>query len=1592
MRWRSSGVGESATALEKEIDSQPCESTTTSSSSTSSSSPINDEPDSTSSSSGLISGGAIANYSQQPQSSSSSQLLSPDIALGSAADIGDPGDPPYNSSLTHSHSSQRVDDDDGEEEGQEESSSLSQANTKELQKVTAEDDAEGADQEVPWKPQATQSTCEFTHTIKNYSQKRDSGCKKAEYSSTTVDEFGNRWRLIVYVNGNGRASNHHLSLFLQVADADDLPFGWKKAVSYVLTLEHPTGANLSYAKRNPDKTFKLCPKAIDWGWSQFITSDRIQQEGFVQDDSLVVRASVTVKSSSVSIDLDDAELYLKCAVEEGKPDAVQLCLDQGASVNCQFKDDLYTPLHTACSSSTGEDANDNSSDSNNLGSMQVLKLLLNKGADGNACNKWRETPLLIAANNGHRSAVEALLKHGADPSLCSEAGWSALTFAAHKGYDDIVALLLRAGAPVNCRVTEDSSTPLHKACAGSKPGHLTSVKLLLDNGADVHALNKWRETPLLTAANHGQAGAVDALLRAGADPCKCTDTGWSPLSIAAYKGHDDVVRLLLEEGAPTEEADPTLSALLQAATKGLPGTVELLLRHGADHTVTTKKGDTALSILVEQNLIDAAADMVTEYKASIPRCSRDRKKVQRARLLINLRMKQQQREDLNGSTDDDGDESDKEDNVEGTAQHDNKGQKQSTSVPKKKNKKKKKKMTAEDKAKAAEEALLLELEQEDAQRHKEEQEANKKSAKKRKKKERERQHKKEQEEKRLAEEREREEKLRKEREAKEAKERAERERLAAIKRKEEEEKRKRQLQQQREQQQREQQQREQQQKQKEKELKEQKERAANAANASLNTNEKKGKQTRMKAGKREPQTEQATVPAARADAQTQRPSTQNPPTAVAPAAGRNSSSIPVAPGTQKAIGNMPGKGRGWETKQTAANLPEPNQTPPKTGINSTEFPVGTNPISSSNASTNFLTPRREDKPIPFELFHGSPKPVQSPFAPMGEMSNMMNPNPALQQTFSQNETGLNGLASAFSAKTTDVPSVSLFRREKVKELLQRCAIARSSAEVLGVINELTIKKVLYRWMVRSAHESSASLDCLIPSWTDFDQLTIFFQRQFISEGRKGVASSGPHGTMVSMELLKDAGTAMALLCHGLAKDLVNFRRRVEEQIPQDWTDTSIGMHASEMRNGNNSMVVVDWSNRSQIYLPIAMFTKLRERYVGHPSRLLCSIFTAKIRYETKHLFVAGTSMDYRLPPDTVSTLSMKASVSAEVWSDPIATLSGNVFWGQFPDVDSVFGGLEPFGKEGSEGILVKHGGSVCVVPPVYSTVASHYMQRMNDILGLADQNRVPVSFCVFLRAECFLDWSNAPTANDLQLLDPRLRDFGTNVVRVEQLSAGRHSYFSEGSGALETSLSGSLFVLLQNEAGRARFEMRDSTVVEIIRSMGGHVQLSNEPQLMNPLSFPTQEFAPTNKSSLIPPGGYFDSRPVPVSPVANQAAASDFGTIGGTAIANTFAGPAKNTESVSGLIDAIATHYEGSGTTDISGPRRRGRLFDLVDNGEEDNLNDVDVVSGMLGKLNVDLFQNPVAQDVDIEAISLYGIGGKSTSGGLQPRSRGPFG
>ena len=1355
-----------------------------------------------------------------------------------------------------------------------------------------DDEADSEDMYPTWSPQNVQSTTEFTHIIADYANKRESGCKKAEYSDITVDDQGNRWRLIIYVNGNGRASNHHLSLFLQVADADDLPFGWKKSVSYVLTLEHPNGSTYSYAKRNPDKTFKLCPKAIDWGWSQFITSDRIQQEGFVSNDSLTVRASVSVKSSSVSIDEEDSELYLKCAVEEGDADAVELCLENGASVNCQFKDDLYTPLHTACSSGSS------------TGSMEVLEILLERGADCNACNKWRETPLLIAANNGHRLGVAALLKHGADPSLCSEAGWSALTFAAHKGYDDIVALLLRAGAPVNSRVSEDLSTPLHKACAGSKPGHLASVKLLLEAAADVHALNKWRETPLLTAANHGQAGAVEVLLSHGADPCKCTDTGWSPLSIAAYKGHDDVVRLLLEEGAPTEEDDPTLSALLQAATKGLPDTVELLLRHGADHTVTTKKGDTALSILVEQNLIDAAVEMVTHYNASIPRCSRDRKKVQRARLLINLRMKQLEREGNNLPHDDDDSENDGEGEAT-LAQHVANGQPDQAkpSSKKKKKKKGKNKMTAEAKAKAAEEELLMELEKEEEEARKEEAEANKKQAKNRKKKEKARQQKlkeeKERKEKEEAELKEKE-RLRKEREEKERKERI---------RKEEEAK--------------------------ERELKAMKEREKQMQL------EKQKAKAKLKSQKVSPVSSKS------------QPTNSTPPAQAKNAKTKKASVVPVGQSTQAASISSAEGNRRWETKAKIQQQQKPPQasSPPK-------------------APQTKMSPDSAEK----RRLSGSSmvEPSNSGVSPSASMTASQNPSiqtpkakpVAHQMTPGEDQfVGMNGLQLRKPGDGVEHPSVVVYRSNKVEELLKR------SEQVQVVLSLPSVRKIMSRWIERAHHEGETYIDPIIPSWTDSEKSIAFFQRQFIAESRR-LAPGAP----MNMEALRSAGTALSSLCHEYAVDVLRFSHEVAKKIPPGASDTDCGLSYRGPVSVDD-LHVISLNNQFHASLSASAVQALQKRYTGPPNKLLSVLFASSFYHDTMQMISSGTGVDLRLSPRTQKCLAAEMNVSVELHSEASTALPGNIYFGTFEEIDRFFGGKKPFTK-GDSRLLRDAGGSCSVLLPIETSVASKYVSTIMDLIEDANMRRMPLSFVVFVSALSLHLPGRSVSRDELRQLDSRLETFPHSS---QIITNAIHGYWSAGmNGSFVPSSEDTVLLLLQSEVGKQHYPIRESTIRVIIESMSDPAQQERQSP---PPTLQTDPFhtdydaigqAPSTSPYFLTPDSSFNPNVFGEAPGAPQYATS------------------ASTE----LAPSLPFDFGRGAATTV--PARRGRLFDLVDNdGEEDN--SVDLVAGMLDKLDVGLFQNGGSvggDNVDIEAISLMGINNAqqsqhSTSYGT---SNNPFG
>jgi ankyrin repeat protein len=107
----------------------------------------------------------------------------------------------------------------------------------------------------------------------------------------------------------------------------------------------------------------------------------------------------------------------------------------------------------------------------------------------------------------------------------------------------------------------------------SKEGCIEVVRLLLENGADIHVQ---KDYSLRLASFYGHVEVVRLLLESGADVHADDDYA---LRLASFYGHVEVVRLLLASGANVHAKDDC--ALRWASDKGHIEVVDLLVSYGA---------------------------------------------------------------------------------------------------------------------------------------------------------------------------------------------------------------------------------------------------------------------------------------------------------------------------------------------------------------------------------------------------------------------------------------------------------------------------------------------------------------------------------------------------------------------------------------------------------------------------------------------------------------------------------------------------------------------------------------------------------------------------------------------------------------------------------------------------------------------------------------------------------------------------------------------------------------------------------------------------------------------------------------------------
>jgi ankyrin repeat protein len=147
----------------------------------------------------------------------------------------------------------------------------------------------------------------------------------------------------------------------------------------------------------------------------------IRQGDFPMLKSLVTTATVNITDG-------EARTPLFVAIIENKSDVIKWLIDQGADINHQDRNG-WTPLHFAVQ---GKQAD-------------AIALLLSRGADANLHDVYGNGPLWRAAfdSRGSYGLVETLIEAGADSNHKNKSDKSPIDFAVTIGDEKLKAILTR---------------------------------------------------------------------------------------------------------------------------------------------------------------------------------------------------------------------------------------------------------------------------------------------------------------------------------------------------------------------------------------------------------------------------------------------------------------------------------------------------------------------------------------------------------------------------------------------------------------------------------------------------------------------------------------------------------------------------------------------------------------------------------------------------------------------------------------------------------------------------------------------------------------------------------------------------------------------------------------------------------------------------------------------------------------------------------------------------------------------------------------------------------------------------------------------
>ncbi|MDX2044975.1 MAG: ankyrin repeat domain-containing protein [Acidobacteriota bacterium] len=237
---------------------------------------------------------------------------------------------------------------------------------------------------------------------------------------------------------------------------------------------------------------------------------------------------------------------------------------------------------------------------------KALELLKQNLSLVNSQNGSKQTPLHVAASNGHKEVVAWLVANGAELNPVAYNGFTPLHLVKTA---DVVRILIKAGGSLDA-LDYDQKTPLRHA-ANDK--NLEVIKVILESGYKMDLISAiyLGDSELVAKLILEDPKSVNRLAN-GTEGRKENSFGnWSPLMIAVWQKDKKIVQMLLDAGADVNDKTSlrfssgpprcmTITALTNALTFKNTEMLELLLRHGASKDIDCGGGETLMQHLKDR--------------------------------------------------------------------------------------------------------------------------------------------------------------------------------------------------------------------------------------------------------------------------------------------------------------------------------------------------------------------------------------------------------------------------------------------------------------------------------------------------------------------------------------------------------------------------------------------------------------------------------------------------------------------------------------------------------------------------------------------------------------------------------------------------------------------------------------------------------------------------------------------------------------------------------------------------------------------------------------------------------------------------------